>query len=103
MSTKLMLLLACLAGFSACSPEQSNDRETVDILILNGTVYDGSLEPPKQTNIAVTGDRIVSMDASSELNAKLVIDAADLVVTPDLSIRIPTYWMTFWTMSLRKI
>jgi len=82
MSTKLMLLLACLAGFSACSPEQSNDRETVDILILNGTVYDGSLEPPKQTNIAVMGDRIVSMDASSELNAKLVIDATDLVVTP---------------------
>ncbi len=59
------------------------DEETrFDILIVNGTVYDGSGSPARQVNIGVTGDRIVSMNAAEDAQADLVIQARGLVVVP---------------------
>jgi len=82
MSKKLTLTCVLLAALAACVQEPEDAAQSVDVLIVNGMVYDGSLEPPRQTNIAVDDDRIVSMDASAELEADLVIDAAGLIVTP---------------------
>jgi N-acyl-D-aspartate/D-glutamate deacylase len=65
---------------SACSPPP--DTATYDVLIVNGTVYDGSLRPAEIRNIGVIGDRIVSMDAPADAAAELVIDAAGLAVVP---------------------
>ena len=42
------------------------------VLIVNGTVYDGSLGPATETNIGITGDRIVSTNAPADADAACV-------------------------------
>lgn len=71
-----LLLLAALAA--ACSPAP----EPYDVLILHGTVYDGSLAPGKVTNIAVKSGRIVSMAARSDATATSIVDARGKMVVP---------------------
>jgi N-acyl-D-aspartate/D-glutamate deacylase len=51
-------------------------------LIINGTVYDGSLTPASNVNIGITGDRIASMGAAADALADLTIDATGLTVVP---------------------
>ena len=67
---------------SACSPQPADEQERYSVLIVNGTIYDGSLLPASSTNIAVTGDRIVSMNAAADAQADLIIDAAGMTVVP---------------------
>ena len=76
---RFMLLIA-LAAISGCS--QAPETPELDVLIINGTVYDGTLQSPATTNIGIIGDRIVSMSASPDAKARQVIDASDLVVVP---------------------
>ena len=73
----LMLLLALPSGLSA----QSRDPE-FDLLIRNGTVYDGTGGPPIRADVAVRGDRIVAIGRLSASRAREVIDASGLAVAP---------------------
>jgi N-acyl-D-aspartate/D-glutamate deacylase len=52
------------------------------VLIINGTVYDGSLSPGRKTNIGISGTHIVSIEASADAVAKIVIDAQGKFVVP---------------------
>jgi N-acyl-D-amino-acid deacylase len=79
---KIRLPLVFLAILSACSGEQAEEQERYSVLIINGTVYDGSPTPGRNTNIGISGERIASMDASADAQADLVIDAAGLAVVP---------------------
>ncbi len=72
----LALVVAVL--IAACSPATSD----YDILIVNGTVYDGSLTAARVTNIGIVDDRIVSMAASATASSKTRIDASGKMVTP---------------------
>ena len=72
-----VLLTVALAGCSSTEAPPS-----YDILIINGTVYNGSLSAPTSSAIGVTGDRIVSMNAAPDAEAAMIIDATGLVVTP---------------------
>ena len=72
--------LAISLLLASCGTAQEPVR--FDILIVNGTVYDGSLTPARTVNIGVVGDRIVSMDAEADADAGTVIDAAGLLVMP---------------------
>lgn len=71
-----LLLLAALGA--ACSPAS----ESYDVLILHGTVYDGSLAPGRATNIAVKAGRIVSMEAHPDATATSIVDARGKMVVP---------------------
>src|SRR5436189_3512625 len=53
-----------------------------DIIIKDGTVYDGSGAEPKQADVAIRGDRIVGMGDFKSAKAKAVIDAQGLAVAP---------------------
>lgn len=53
-----------------------------DILIVNGTIYDGSGAPPYEADIAITGDRVSAIGNFDDDTANLVIDARGLVVSP---------------------
>jgi N-acyl-D-aspartate/D-glutamate deacylase len=64
------------------APEPETGAAPLDVLIVNGTVYDGSVNPPAQVNIGVRDGRIVTMDASATAEAAWTIDAAGLVVVP---------------------
>jgi N-acyl-D-aspartate/D-glutamate deacylase len=52
------------------------------VLIINGTVYDGSLSPGRKTNIGISGTHIVSIEAPADAVAKIVIDAQGKFVVP---------------------
>ncbi len=61
----------------------------MDILIVNGTVVDGSGAPRYRADIAIQGDRIVEIsrspanaDTPSRSDSRVVIDASGCVVTP---------------------
>lgn len=79
--TTLRLFLACLllpvAGCSNNVPE-----ETYDVLIINGTVHDGSLAAGQVANIGIRDERIVSISATADAVAATVIDATGLAVMP---------------------
>lgn len=55
---------------------------TLDVLIRNGTVYDGSGRPPVVADVALAGDRIVALGRLTNAQARLEIDATGLAVAP---------------------
>ena len=67
------LIAAALFG---CGPAEVPD--SYDVLIINGTVYDGSLDAARSTNIGIVGEHIVSMDADAAAEAKMIVDATGL-------------------------
>jgi len=77
---KSLLLFATQLVLVACAREPAPAH--FDVLIINGRVYDGTTAPPRDTNIAIAGERIVSMDAAADAGADIVIDASGQVVVP---------------------
>ena len=73
------LILLVMHG---CTTESGDAPERYSVLVINGTVYDGSLAPARNINIGITGDRIASMDAAADALADLTIDASGLTVVP---------------------
>jgi len=55
-------------------------RDTVDVLIRGGLVYDGSGGPGRRVDVGIKGDRIVALGSGSA--ARRVIDATGLIVAP---------------------
>lgn len=53
-----------------------------DIVIRNGTVFDGSLNPPVIADVAIDGDRITALGDLTDHRARQVIDATGLAVAP---------------------
>ena len=53
-----------------------------DVIIRNGTVYDGSGAKPRQADVAIQGDRIAGVGDFKSAKAKIVIDAKKLSVAP---------------------
>ena len=53
-----------------------------DLLILNGTVYDGSGNEPEETAIGIRGDEITEIGDLKNREAKSIIDAQGMVVAP---------------------
>mgnify|MGYP001019935803 FL=1 len=53
-----------------------------DLIIKNGTVYDGSGNPPVQSDVAINNDKIVKIGNLTNAKAKKIIDASGLAVAP---------------------
>ena len=73
----LPLLATLLAG---CIAPGSDGQ--FDVIIRNGTVYDGSGRPPVQTDVAITGDRIEVVGELQGATARIEIDAEGRAVAP---------------------
>ena len=82
---KLFLQLGVLSGLimmlSACSASPPA-TPTFDLVILNGTIVDGSGAPAYEGDIAVVGDKIVGIGDFDKAGAVRVIDASGSVVAP---------------------
>ena len=63
--------------FVACSP-----RSSYDIIIVNGSVYDGSGATLEKVDIGIKGDQILTIGDLANSDTKQVIDAQGLVVAP---------------------
>ena len=61
----------------ACQPPP-----TYELIIRNGTIYDGSGNPGEKGDIAIQGDSIIAMGDLSRAKAVTEIDATDLAVAP---------------------
>ena len=73
-------VLLALAALVACAPEAQD--KPFDVLIVNGTVYDGSTDPAGHGNIGIRGGLIVTTSASPGAASMTVIDASGLLVFP---------------------
>ena len=70
-----LLLLA-----AAMVPAQTGNP--YDVLILDGTIYDGSGGKPRRADLLIRGDKIVGVGSFKGAKAKTVIDAKGLAVAP---------------------
>lgn len=70
-------LMACLMFVAACA-----FRPKYDVLIRNGTVYDGSGSAPFVGDVAIKGDTIAAIGSLGGERAKTEIDAKGLAVAP---------------------
>ena len=75
-------LFLALALVSACAAPQRAEPSYYDLLILNGTIVDGSGAPAYAGDVAVSGDRIVRIGDLGEATAARVIDASGSIVSP---------------------
>ncbi len=81
MKTKLISLLLAVLLFT-CTLTAQPQPSTYDVLIKNGTVYDGTGSTPINADIAIKDDRIVAIGGLKNASARIVIDARGLAVAP---------------------
>ena len=53
-----------------------------DIIVKNGTVYDGTGGEPQHVDLAIRNDRIAGIGDFKTAKAKMIVDAAELAVAP---------------------
>ena len=75
MKRALIVLLAS----AIVSPSFAQD---FDVIIKNGTVYDGSGGEPQHVDLAIKGDRIAGLGDFKTAKAKTIVDANGLAVAP---------------------
>jgi N-acyl-D-amino-acid deacylase len=70
--------------FPLLAQDRSPSREpgNFDVIIKDGTVYDGTGAEPKHADVAIRGDRIVGIGDFKTAKANTVIDAKGLAVAP---------------------
>jgi N-acyl-D-amino-acid deacylase len=73
------LLVIVVSSLSSCSI--MNDTQ-YDVVIRNGTIYDGSGNKPFTGDVAIQDDRIVGVGDFSKASAKQIVDAHGKAVTP---------------------
>ncbi|MEK6279068.1 MAG: D-aminoacylase [Acidobacteriota bacterium] len=78
----LSLMSAMMLIFSSVPSATEDSTPQFDLLIKNGTIIDGSGRPGYRTDLAVKGDRIVRIGRLQNVQAKRVIDATGMVVSP---------------------
>ena len=76
---RFALLSACLAA-SGCATAPS--AQTYDVIVRDGTIYDGSGGAPYVGDVAIAGDRIVRVGGDIAATAATEIDATGLAVAP---------------------
>ena len=74
---KIICLFIILVSIINCK-----NSTTYDVIILNGVVYDGSLEEPALVDIGIYQDEIVAIGSLSNKKARRIIDATGLFVAP---------------------
>ena len=70
-------LLRCIAYFG-CAPGEPE----LDVILRNGTVYDGSGGPPRVADVGIQGDRITAIGDLGSTTSQLKIDVEGLAVAP---------------------
>ncbi len=80
---KLLLALLVLPTallLSAC-PQTAHDTD-YDVVLRNGSIYDGTGSPPLQADLAIDGDRIAAIGELAAKTGRTEIDASGLAVAP---------------------
>jgi dihydroorotase/N-acyl-D-amino-acid deacylase len=75
----LLVLFGLLPG---CTEQQDIPQETIDVLLVGGTVYDGQDRDAVIADVGIGGDRIVAIGDLGEYPADLRLDVGGLIVAP---------------------
>ncbi len=78
---KLLFLVAILL-FTLQSNSGVGAQRRYDVLILNGTLYDGSGGKPRRADVAINADKVVAIGNLKSAKADTVVDANGLAVAP---------------------
>ncbi|MCI0573853.1 MAG: hypothetical protein L0Y66_24215, partial [Myxococcaceae bacterium] len=79
----LAALVVLIAGCATTQPgAPQTQRETYDLVIRNGLVYDGSGGPARRVDVGVRGDRVVALGALEGAGARSIVDAGGKAVAP---------------------
>jgi N-acyl-D-amino-acid deacylase len=76
------IVLLTFLALCGVLPGRSVAAERVDLIIRNGTIYDGSGGAPVRGDVAVQGDKVVAIGQIQGYTAKREVDAAGLAVAP---------------------
>ncbi|HSV62886.1 MAG TPA: D-aminoacylase [Chthoniobacterales bacterium] len=82
MNDRIVFALLISLALSPLANAAESPAEKFDVIIKGGTVYDGTGEKPRVTDVAIRGDRIAALGNFSAEQAKTVIDAKGLAVAP---------------------
>src|SRR6478752_1492785 len=74
--------LTVVFSMFGAQPSPSTDEGNFDVIIRNGTIYDGTGAEPQQADIAIRGDKIAGVGDFKSAKATAVIDAKGLAVAP---------------------
>ncbi len=74
----VLLIAVCMPLISGC--KQPSDA--LDVLIINGTVVDGTGGKPQALSLGIRGDVVAYIGPSTSLPAKRIVDASSLIVSP---------------------
>lgn len=80
----VLVALAAIGLLVALPPAgaQHKARQTYDLIIRHGTIYDGSAKPPFVGDVAIQGDKIVVVGSLKNVRGRTEIDATGLAVAP---------------------
>jgi N-acyl-D-amino-acid deacylase len=78
----LTVLATIVCTVFAQDRSPSSRSAEFDIIVKNGTVYDGTGAEPKQVDVAIRGDRIAGIGDFKKANARTIVDAKGLAVAP---------------------
>ena len=76
------IFLLFVAVFLVSCSEGEDTAQEYDVLILDGTIYDGSGGDPYVADLAISGDRIAAIGDLDDATAATVIDAEGMAVSP---------------------
>ncbi|MBL8191773.1 MAG: D-aminoacylase [Acidobacteria bacterium] len=77
-----LCFLAALLLFALQSNSGAGAQQRYDVLILNGTLYDGSGGKPRRADVAIIADKVVAIGNLKSAKAGTVVDANGLAVAP---------------------
>lgn len=77
MPARQWIAVLMVVGLMSCSPVKE-----YDVVIRNGTLYDGSGAAPTVGDLAINGDRIEAIGKWEDVRGKTELDAAGLAVAP---------------------
>ena len=76
----IALFVVVILGLAAAAAQQGGER--FDVVLRNGTVYDGSGGPPRVTDVGIRGDRIAAVGAVAAGAGAAELDVRGLAVAP---------------------
>src|SRR5687767_1514241 len=77
-----IILALCVVALAQSQPRHRSQPQSFDVIIKDGTVYDGSGRPPRRADVGLRGDRIATIGNLSRATATTVVDAKGLAVAP---------------------
>ena len=77
-----LIVALSLIGIAQGQSRNKAKRQSFDIIIKSGLVYDGTGHPPLKADVGIKGDRIAAVGNLSRATSPTIVDAKGLAVAP---------------------